>query len=136
MARVWFDLACHLTPRLLEIIIAEPFLAAALLQEELESVDHLFFHHQGKEYIIYETLTVEEIKTIMSMEKERNRKLDALNKKSVKRYFEDTDKMAVTILRKCFHLTDNQIRKIEESNRRNLAHSFIQFTIAANNLSC
>lgn len=73
--------------------------------------------------------------TIMSMEKERNKKLDALNKKSVKRYFEDTDKMVVTILRKCFHMTDDQIQEIDEVNRRNLAYSFIQFTIAANNLS-
>ncbi len=94
----------------------------------------ILFHHRGKEYTIYETLTVDEIKTIMSMEKERNRKLDALNKKSAKRYFEDTDKMVITILRKCFHMTDNQILEIDEVNRRNLAFSFIQFTIAANNL--
>lgn len=105
-----------------------------LLLQKLESVEHIFFHHQGREYTIYETLTVEEIKTIMSMEEERNRKLDALNKKSAKRYFEDTDKMVITILRKCFHMTDDQILKIDEINRRNLAYSFIQFTVAANNL--
>ncbi len=98
-------------------------------------MEHIIYHHQGKEYTIYETLTVEEIRTIMSMERERNRKLDALNKKSVKRYFEDTDKMVVTILRKCFHMTDDQIQKIDEISRRKLVHSFIQFTIAANNLS-
>jgi len=97
-------------------------------------VEHTLFHHQGKEYTIYETLTVEEIKTIMSMERERNRKLDALNKKSVKKYFEDTDRMVTTILRKCFHLTDNQLEEIDDVSRRNLAHSFIQFIIDANNL--
>ena len=98
-------------------------------------MEHIIYHHQGKEYTIYETLTVEEIRAIMSMEKERNRKLDALNKKSVKRYFEDTDRMVVTILRKCFHMTDNQIKENDEISRRKLVHSFIQFTITANNLS-
>lgn len=97
-------------------------------------MEHIFFHHLGKEYTIYETLTVDEIKAIMSMEKERHRKLDALNKKSVKRYFEDTDRMVIAILKKCFHMTDNQILEIDEINRRNLAYSFIRFTIAANNL--
>lgn len=98
-------------------------------------MEHIIFHHQGKEYTIYETLTVEEIKTIISMERERNKKLDALNKKSVKKYFEDTDKMVATILRKCFRMTDDQIQEIDEVSRRNLAYSFIQFIIAANNLS-
>ncbi|HXG06285.1 MAG TPA: hypothetical protein VNI77_03045 [Nitrososphaera sp.] len=98
-------------------------------------MEHIIYHHQGKEYTVYETLTVEEIKTIMSMEKDRNRKLDALNKKSVKRYFEDTDRMVVTILRKCFHMTDDQIQEIDEMSRRKLVYSFIQFTITANNLS-
>jgi hypothetical protein len=69
------------------------------------------------------------------MEKERNRKLDPLDKKSTKRYFEDTDKMVISILRKCFHMTDDQILEIDEVNRRNLAYSFIQFTMTANNLS-
>lgn len=98
-------------------------------------MEHIIFHHQGKEYTIYETLTVEEIRTIISMERERNKKLDALNKKSVKKYFEDTDKMVATILRKCFRMTDDQIQEIDEVSRRNLAYSFIQFIIAANNLS-
>lgn len=95
-------------------------------------MQHIFFHHGGKEYIIHETLKVDEIKTIVSMEKERNRKLDPLDKKSVKRYFEDTDKMVASILRKCFHMTDDQIMEIDEVNRRNLAYSFIRFTMAAN----
>jgi hypothetical protein len=95
-------------------------------------VQHIFFHYGGKEYIIHETLKVDEIKTIVSMEKERNRKLDPLDKKSVKRCFEDTDKMVASILRKPFHMTDDQIMEIDEVNRRNLAYSFIQFTMAAN----
>ena len=84
---------------------------------------------------MYDALTTDEIKTIMTMQEERNRKLDALNKKSMKKYFEDTDKLVTSILRKCFHMADNQIMEIEEANRRKLAHSFIQFCIVANNLA-
>lgn len=96
---------------------------------------HIIFHHDGKEYTVYDALTTDEIKTIMTMEEERNKKLDALNKKSMNKYFEDTDKMVMTILKRCFGLTDNQISEIEEVERRNLAHSFIRFIAVANNLS-
>jgi hypothetical protein len=98
-------------------------------------VEHIVFHHNGKEYTVYTALTADEIKTIMVMEEERSRKLDALNKKSVKRYFEDTDKMVTIILRRCFRMTDDQILGIEEVERRNLAHSFIHFIAVANNFS-
>jgi hypothetical protein len=96
-------------------------------------VEHVIFHHAGREYTVYDALTIDEIKTITAMEEERNRKLDALNKKSVKRYFEDTDKMVMVILRRCFRMTDNQISQIEEVERRNLAHSFVRFIAVANN---
>jgi hypothetical protein len=69
------------------------------------------------------------------MNEERNRKLDGLNAKSTKRYFEDTDKMVSTILRRCFHLTDSQIAEMEQAERRNLAHTFIKFLAIANKLS-
>jgi hypothetical protein len=103
--------------------------------QRTEPVEHIVFHHNGKEYTVYAALTADEIKTIMVMEEERSRKLDALNKKSVKRYFEDTDKMVTIILRRCFRMTDNQISGIEEAERRNLAHSFIHFIAVANNFS-
>jgi hypothetical protein len=96
-------------------------------------VEHVIFHHNGREYTVYDALTVDEIKTIMAMEEERNRKLDALNKKSAKRYFEDTDKMVKAILRRCFRMTDDQISQIEEAERRSLTHSFIRFIAVANN---
>jgi hypoxanthine-guanine phosphoribosyltransferase len=98
-------------------------------------VEQILFHHNGKEYTVYEALKTNEIKTIMIMEDERNKKLDPLNKKSMKKYFEDTDKMVVTILRRCFRMTDDQISNIEEAERRNLAHSFINFIAVANNFS-
>jgi len=98
-------------------------------------VEHIVFHHHGKEYKVYDALTTDEIRTIMTMEEERNRKLDALNEKSMKKYFEDTDKMVMTILKRCFGMTDNQISEIEGTERRNLAHSFIRFIAVANNLS-
>jgi hypothetical protein len=100
----------------------------------LRLVEHVVFHHNGKEYALHDALTVEEIKTIMAMQEERSRKLDALNKKSMKRYFEDTDKMVMAILRRCFKMTDDQISQIEEAERRSLAHSLIRFIAAANNL--
>ena len=95
-------------------------------------VEHIVFHHNGKEYPVYNLLTVDEVKAIMVMGEERNRKLDALNAKSTKKYFEDTDKMVTTILRKCLRLTDSQIAGMEELERRNLTHSFIRFIAAAN----
>ncbi len=98
-------------------------------------MDRIIFHHNGKEYQVYEPLTVDEVKTIIVMQQERNKKLDGLNKKSAKKYFEDSDKLVVTILRKCFHLSDDQIIDIDEAERRNLAYSFVRFLIAANDLS-
>lgn len=98
-------------------------------------MEHVVFHHNGKEYALHDALTIEEVKTIMTMQEERSRKLDALNKKSTKKYFEDTDKMVTAILRRCFKMTDSQISQIEEVERRNLAHSLIRFIAAANNLS-
>jgi hypothetical protein len=103
--------------------------------QELQTVEHVIFHHNGKEYAVYNALTIDEIGTITAMEAERSKKLDALNKKSMKRYFEDTDKMVMTILRKCFHLTDEQISSLDEVERRGLAHAFINFIAAANNLA-
>ena len=97
-------------------------------------MEHVVFHHNGKEYNVYEMLTPQEIKTIMTMEEQRNNKLDPLNKKSTRKYFEDTDKMVISILRKCLHLSDSQILDIELAERRNLAHSFIRFMASANNL--
>lgn len=96
-------------------------------------MEHVIFHHNGREYTVYDALAIDEIKTIMTMEEERNRKLDALNKKSVRRYFEDTDKMVIAILGRCFRMTDNQISQIEEVERRSLAHSFVRFIAVANN---
>ena len=98
-------------------------------------VEHIIFHHNGKEYIVYNALTTNEIRTITAMEEERNRKLDALNKKSMKKYFEDTDEMVMTILRKCFHLTDEQISSLDQVERRSLAHAFISFIATANSLA-
>jgi hypothetical protein len=98
-------------------------------------LEHIIFHHNGKEYTVYSALTANEVRAIAAMEKERNKKMDALNKKSVKKYFEDTDKMVTIVLRKCFRLTDDQISRIDEVERRNLAHSFINFIATANSLS-
>jgi ABC-type enterochelin transport system substrate-binding protein len=98
-------------------------------------VEHVVFHHNGREYTVYRALTIDETKKIMAMEEEMSKKLDALNKKSVKKYFEDTDRMVMVILRKCFRMTDGQISQIEEAERRSLAHSFIRFIAAANNFS-
>ena len=71
----------------------------------------------------------------MRMNDERSRKLDALNAKSMRRYFEDTDKLVSTILRRCFRLTDGQIAALDEPERRNLAHAFIKFLVTANKLT-
>jgi hypothetical protein len=98
-------------------------------------VEHVIFHHNGREYTIYDALTNDELKTIMRMNEERSRKLDGLNAKSTRKYFEDTDKLVSSILRRCFRMTDNQISGMEEAERRNLAHSFIEFLAAANKLS-
>ena len=97
-------------------------------------MEHLIFHHNGREYTVYDTLTVDEIKAIMKMGQERDRKLNPLNAKSTRKYFEDTDKMVAATLRRCFKMTDKQISEIAEVERRNLASSFIKFLIYANNL--
>lgn len=98
-------------------------------------MEHIIFHHDGKEYVVYDALTENEVKTIMAMEHERNRKLDALNKKSMKKFFEDTDRLVMTILKKCFHLTDKQIADLDQIERRSLAHAFIKFNATANNIA-
>lgn len=95
-------------------------------------VEHLIFHHDGKEYTVYDALKPDEIRMIITMGEERNKKLDALNAKSMKKYFEDTDKLVAIILRRCFRMTDSQISEMEQLERRNLAHAFIRFIAAAN----
>ena len=98
-------------------------------------MEHLIFHHNGREYTVYDALTPDEIAAIMTMNEERFRKLDALNSKSTKKYFQDTDKMVITILRRCFHMTDKQIADMGQIEARNLTASFIKFVAAANNFS-
>jgi hypothetical protein len=98
-------------------------------------VEHVIFHHNGREYTVYDALTNDELRTIMKMNEERSRKLDALNAKSTRKYFEDTDKMVSTILRRCFRMSDGQIAEMEEPERRNLAHAFIRFLAVANKLT-
>lgn len=98
-------------------------------------MERLIFHHGGKEYTIYDALTPDEIRTILIMSEERNKKLDALNARSMKRYFEDTDKMVAIILRRCFHMTDDQVAAIEPTECRSLAHAFIRFIAKANGIT-
>ena len=98
-------------------------------------MEHLIFHHNGREYTVYDALTNDELKTIMQMNEERTRKLDALNAKSTRKYFDDTDKLVSTVLRRCFHMTDGQVASMEEPDRRSLAHSFMRFLAAANQVS-
>ena len=98
-------------------------------------MEHIVFHHNGREYIVYNALTSEEIKTTMKMSEERDKKLNPLNAKSTRKYFEDTDKMVVTILRRCFHMEDGQIGNMDEAERRSLAAAFIRFLARANNIS-
>lgn len=98
-------------------------------------MEHLIFHHNGREYTVYDALTNDELKTIMQMNEERTRKLDALNAKSTKKYFDDTDKLVSTVLRRCFHMTDSQVTSMEEPERRSLAHSFMRFLATANQVS-
>ena len=97
-------------------------------------LEHLIFHHNGKEYIVYDVLTADEINAMMRMDQERDRKLNPLNAKSTRRYFEDTDKMVAATLRRCFKMTDRQIADIEQIERRNLASSFFRFLRSANSL--
>lgn len=94
----------------------------------------IVFHHNGREYSVYDALTLDEIKTMMKMSEERDKKLRPLNPKSVNKYFEDTDKMVAALLRRCFRMTDDQIFKMEQIERRNLASAFIRFLKTANTL--
>lgn len=98
-------------------------------------MEHVIFHYNGREYTVHEVLTNDELKTIMTMNEERSRKLDALNAKSTKKYFDDTDKLVSTILRRCFRMADGQIAEMEQPERRSLAHAFIRFLAAANSVS-
>jgi hypothetical protein len=98
-------------------------------------VEHLIFHHNGREYTVYDALTADKVAAIMSMNEERFRKLDGLNSKSTKKYFQDTDRMVITILRKCFHMTDKQIADMGQIEARSLTNAFIKFAAAANNVS-
>lgn len=95
---------------------------------------HIIFHHNGREYSIHDALTLDEIKTMMKMSDERDKKLRPLDTKSVNKYFEDTDKMVAALLRRCFRMTDEQISKMEQIERRNLASAFIKFLKTANAL--
>lgn len=97
-------------------------------------MERLTFHHNGREYTVYDLLTVDEIRAVVMMGKERDKKLNALNKKSAEKYFQDTDKMAAAILRRCFRMTDGQIEGIEQAERRGLASAFIHFLQSANNM--
>ena len=97
-------------------------------------MEHLIFHHNGREYTIYDALTYDEINTIIKMSDERDRKLNSLNSKSTRKYFEDTDKMVAAILRRCFRMTDSQIRDLEQIERRSLASAFIKFLRSANGI--
>lgn len=92
------------------------------------------FHHNGREYSVYDALTLDEIKATMKMSDERDKNLRPLNPKSVNKYFEDTDKMAAALLRRCFRMTDGQISSMEQIKRRNLASAFIRFLKTANAL--
>jgi hypothetical protein len=97
-------------------------------------LEHLIFHHNGKEYKIYDVLTIDEINAIIEMNQERDRKLNPFNAKSTRKYFDDTDKMLAAVLRKCLKMTDKQIADIETTERRYLASSFINFLKKANGL--
>lgn len=98
------------------------------------ALEHLIFHHGGREYTIHEALTADEIKTIIEMSEKRDKKLDPFNAKSTRKYFEDTDKMGSAVLRRCFGMSDNQIAGIEITQRRSLVSAFIRFLKTANNI--
>jgi hypothetical protein len=97
-------------------------------------MDHLIFHHNGREYTVYDVLTVDEIRAVVMMGRERDKKLNPLNQKSADKYFQDTDKMVAVILRRCFHMTDSQIAGIDQLERRSLTSAFIRFLQSANKL--
>lgn len=94
----------------------------------------IVFHHNGREYAVHDALTLEEIKTMMKMSDERDKKLRPLDSRSASKYFEDTDKMVAALLRRCFRMTDDQISNMEQIERRNLASAFIRFLKTANAL--
>ena len=97
-------------------------------------MENLTFHFNGKEYTVFDSLTSGEISIIMKMAQEREKNLNPLNAKSTKRYFEDTDSMVAAILKRCFHMTDNQIAEMDQMERRRLGNAFIKFLVAATNL--
>ena len=97
-------------------------------------VEHLIFHFDGKEYTIFDALTPEEVGAIIMMAKERDKKLRPLDAKSTRRYFEDTDRMIATILRRCFHITDEKTTGMDEMQRRHLVIAFIIFMASANDM--
>ena len=97
-------------------------------------MEQIIFHHNGREYPVYDALALEEVKTIMKMSDERDKKLRPLDAKSVNKYFNDTDKMVAALLRRCFHMTDDQVGRMEQTERRNLASAFIRFLKTANAL--
>ena len=80
-------------------------------------MEHLIFHHNGREYTVYDALTADEIRTIAVMGEERDRRLNPLNPKSTRKYFEDTDKMVAAILR----------RRLLKQGRSNDYPSFLFF---------
>lgn len=94
-------------------------------------LEHLIFHFNGKEYIVFDALTFDEIGAITKMTVERNKKLKPLDAKSTRRYFEDTDKMIAALLRRCFHMTDKQIEDMGQMERRSLGSAFITFLATA-----
>ena len=97
-------------------------------------MEQIIFHHNGREYPVHDALALDEIKTIMKMSDERDKKLRPLDAKSVNTYFNDTDKMVAALLRRCFHMTDDQVARMEQTERRNLASAFIRFLKTANAL--
>lgn len=95
-------------------------------------MEHLIFHFDGREYTIFDALTPEEVGAIIIMARERDKKLRPLDAKSTRRYFEDTDRMIATILRRCFHITDKT--GMDEMQRRHLVIAFIIFMASANDM--
>jgi hypothetical protein len=83
---------------------------------------------------VFDSLTRGEIAAVVQMARERDKNLNPFNAKSTRRYFEDTDRMVAEILRRCFHMTDNQIASMDQMERRHLGNAFIRFLVTANNL--
>lgn len=102
--------------------------------KESSSLKTFIFHFDGKEYTVFDSLTVGEISIIIRMTKEREKNLNPFNARSVRGYFEDTDNLVAEILRRCFRMTDSQIAAIDQMERRRLGYALIGFLVAANNL--